>query len=124
MASKKEPYEIKSTRNDREMKKLTRQGWELIGQSGGSIGTASVYTLRRSNPKYEGPATQLSAVENVNSGDGNAPTLVRRVPRPLQQHRLPKLHTPPRTVLGAGSRRSRGISSGGCCSSALSFSSA
>ncbi|MCV0334560.1 hypothetical protein [Microbacterium sp.] len=54
MASKKEPYETKQVRSDRQAQKLVRQGWELMGQSGGFLMTARTYTLRRPNPKYKG----------------------------------------------------------------------
>ncbi|MDH5134623.1 MULTISPECIES: hypothetical protein [unclassified Microbacterium] len=54
MASKKEPFETKQVRSDRQAQKLVRQGWELVGQSGGALMTARTYTLRRPNPKYKG----------------------------------------------------------------------
>lgn len=56
MASKREPYEIKQVRSDRQARKLQRQGWELVGQSGGFLMTARTYTLRRPNPKYRPPS--------------------------------------------------------------------
>ena len=54
MASKKEPYEVKQVRSDRQARKLQRVGWELVGQSGGFLMTARTYTLRRANPRYQG----------------------------------------------------------------------
>ena len=54
MASKKEPYEVKQVRSDRQARKLQRAGWELVGQSGGFLMTARTYTLHRANPRYQG----------------------------------------------------------------------
>jgi len=54
VVSKKEPYEVKTIRSDRVARKMQREGWELVGQSGGALMTARVYTLRRPNPKYKG----------------------------------------------------------------------
>lgn len=52
MASKKEPYEVTQVYNKRKALKLQRKGWELVGQSGGALMTATKYTLRRPNKKY------------------------------------------------------------------------
>lgn len=54
MASKKDEYEVKQVRTGRAAKKLQRKGWELMGQSGGFLMSAIVYTLRRPNPRYRG----------------------------------------------------------------------
>lgn len=52
MASKKDPFEVKQVRGDRQARKLQSAGWELVGQSGGFLMTARTYTLRRPNPRY------------------------------------------------------------------------
>lgn len=52
MAKKNEPYEVMEVRSSRKARKLQKQGWELMGQSGGFLMTAITYTLRRPNPRY------------------------------------------------------------------------
>lgn len=56
--SKKDQYLSKQVRSDRQAKKLIRQGWELVGQTGGFFMTARTYTLRKPNPKYTGEAAR------------------------------------------------------------------
>ncbi|QGJ95278.1 hypothetical protein QDA11_gp59 [Microbacterium phage Jayden] len=56
MAKKNEPYEVITVRTgytDRKIKKYVKQGWEVVAQRGGMLGTGKETTLRRPNPKYK-----------------------------------------------------------------------
>lgn len=57
MAGKKEPYETKrinASFGDAKVRKLTRQGWEVVSDKGGMLMTGRVVIMRRPNPKYKG----------------------------------------------------------------------
>lgn len=54
MASKKQEFEVKQVRTGSAARRLMRKGWEQTGQSGGALMSATVYTMRRPNPKYKG----------------------------------------------------------------------
>lgn len=57
MASKKDQYETKrinASFGDAKVRKLTRQGWEVVSDKGGMLMTGRVVIMRRPNPKYKG----------------------------------------------------------------------
>ncbi|AWN05550.1 hypothetical protein SEA_PASCHALIS_57 [Microbacterium phage Paschalis] len=56
MAKSIDPYEVKTIRTgytNRKVKKLVRQGWEVIAQRGGVLGSAGEVTLRRLRPNSD-----------------------------------------------------------------------
>lgn len=47
-----DPYLVKTVRSAGAARRLQRKGWELTGQSGGALMSATVYTLRLPNPRH------------------------------------------------------------------------
>lgn len=52
--SKRDKYQIRTATSRRKAERLMREGWELLDKSGGFFMTATVWTLRRPNPRYRG----------------------------------------------------------------------
>ncbi|CAM3265924.1 hypothetical protein OCAE111667_00610 [Occultella aeris] len=81
MAREKEPYEVRQVNSDRLARKLQRQGWELMGQSGGALMSARTYTLRRPNPRsVRSAAPQTSLAKGADSGDQSERTSAAQSP--------------------------------------------
>lgn len=57
MAKKNEPYEVIVVRtgySDKKVAKYVAQGWEVVAERGGQLGTGKQTTMRRPNPKFKG----------------------------------------------------------------------
>lgn len=52
----REPFEVVTLADGRRAHRMMRDGWELLSARGGFLLSATVYTLRRPNPRYRGAA--------------------------------------------------------------------
>lgn len=71
MASRRQMYEVKVVRTERQAAALIKKGWEVVSNSTTGTwfwGRRTVVTLRRLNPKYRGTIADVTSMTEGQHG--------------------------------------------------------